>query len=297
MKNWVLAFFSFLITLFLAIFQRATGPTYPVKSKFVYYDTLIKFKLWRSLEIPKTYNLTIPSDFDVFFYYKRYPSNDTFSIVKFQKKQDVQFLNLEGFPPSAKIVYFIEVKNKNIEYFSNKDNPLILRFKGAVPNYLLLLHVFFIFFAMFLSNYTLLKIVFNKNSIRLFTILTFVFFLIGGFILGPFVQKYAFGHYWTGFPYGKDLTDNKTLFVGLFWAMAVILNLKKERKFYIILASILTFLIFLIPHSLYGSQYNYETGRVEQGFVALMFLKEGFIRFYDKDALQIPHGHKNRMGQ
>ena len=34
---------------------------------------------------------------------------------------------------------------------------------------------------------------------------------VGGFILGPLVQNYAFGELWTGVPFGWDLTDNKTL--------------------------------------------------------------------------------------
>ena len=34
---------------------------------------------------------------------------------------------------------------------------------------------------------------------------------LGGMILGPIVQKYAFGAYWTGIPFGHDLTDAKNL--------------------------------------------------------------------------------------
>ena len=44
---------------------------------------------------------------------------------------------------------------------------------------------------------------------------------IGGMILGPIVQKYAFGEYWTGFPYGGDFTDNKMLIMWLAWAIAM----------------------------------------------------------------------------
>ena len=41
---------------------------------------------------------------------------------------------------------------------------------------------------------------------------------IGGLVLGPIVQKYAFGAFWTGWPFGADLTDNKTLAMWLAWA-------------------------------------------------------------------------------
>ena len=35
--------------------------------------------------------------------------------------------------------------------------------------------------------------------------------LVGGFVLGPLMQWYGFGAWWTGVPFGWDLTDNKTL--------------------------------------------------------------------------------------
>ena len=42
----------------------------------------------------------------------------------------------------------------------------------------------------------------------------------GGFILGPLVQKFAFGEYWTGWPFGGDWTDNKTLAALVAWLVA-----------------------------------------------------------------------------
>jgi len=38
--------------------------------------------------------------------------------------------------------------------------------------------------------------------------------------LGPLVQLNAFGDLWTGWPFGGDWTDNKTLFAFIFWVIA-----------------------------------------------------------------------------
>ena len=48
------------------------------------------------------------------------------------------------------------------------------------------------------------------------------FLVFGGFVLGPAVQKQAFGEWWSGVPYGWDLTDNKTLLAFLAWLPAII---------------------------------------------------------------------------
>ena len=95
--------------------------------------------------------------------------------------------------------------------------------------------------------------------------ITFGLLLIGGMILGPFVQKFAFGEFWTGVPFGWDLTDNKTLIAFVAWVIALAANLKKFRPGYLIAAAIVTLAIFSIPHSMFGSELNHTTGTVTTG--------------------------------
>ncbi len=78
-------------------------------------------------------------------------------------------------------------------------------------------------------------------------------------ILGPIVQKYAFGEFWTGFPNGTDLTDNKTLIAFIGWLLALFAVVKeKKQKFWVGFATLLMFVVFLIPHSVMGSELDYS---------------------------------------
>jgi hypothetical protein len=78
-------------------------------------------------------------------------------------------------------------------------------------------------------------------------------------ILGPVVQKYAFDAYWTGWPFGTDLTDNKIAVAILSWiAAAVALKKSTNPKRWILAASLITLVVFLIPHSLLGSELDYS---------------------------------------
>ena len=88
-------------------------------------------------------------------------------------------------------------------------------------------------------------------------------------ILGPWVQWYAFGEAWAGVPFAWDLTDNKTLIAFIFWLLAYIMNRKKERPTYTIVASIIMLIVYSIPHSMYGSQLDPETGEIIQGWIQL----------------------------
>jgi len=84
-------------------------------------------------------------------------------------------------------------------------------------------------------------------------------------IMGPLLQLYAFGDLWTGIPFGWDLTDNKTLIAYVAWIVALIMNRKGVNYRWIIVATIVTLIIFSIPHSMFGSEFNYATGSVTQG--------------------------------
>jgi ABC-type Fe3+ transport system permease subunit len=121
------------------------------------------------------------------------------------------------------------------------------------------------FLAMLLSNLAGLTAAFGRSEQRRQGRWALWLLLAGGMILGPLVQKYAFGELWTGVPFGWDLTDNKTLIAIIGWVLAVVMNRKRERPGYTIAAAILLLLVYSIPHSLFGSQLDYATGTVTQG--------------------------------
>jgi hypothetical protein len=156
-------------------------------------------------------------------------------------------------------VYHIVLQKENEVITLPEDGEVIIRFKGDVPIYFLIPHIIFIFGAMLLSARTGLEYFNEGKKFKLLTTLTFIFVIIGGFIFGPIVQKYAFGEFWTGFPFGHDLTVNKILIGFLGWLLALIALYKfKNPKRWIVFASILMFIIFLIPHSLLGSELDYS---------------------------------------
>jgi Na+/melibiose symporter-like transporter len=92
---------------------------------------------------------------------------------------------------------------------------------------------------------------------------------LGGMVFGPFVQKFAFGAYWTGFPFGGDLTDNKTLIMWVCWLIAAgVLAIKPRTKavygkIAVVVAAVVMTAVYLIPHSMRGSELDY--GKLEQG--------------------------------
>jgi len=86
------------------------------------------------------------------------------------------------------------------------------------------------------------------------------------------MQKYAFGEFWTGVPFGFDLTDNKTLIAFLALAFALWHGSKKEdSRWVFVFASLALLAVFLIPHSVLGSELNRDSGQVVTGMISWIF--------------------------
>jgi hypothetical protein len=84
------------------------------------------------------------------------------------------------------------------------------------------------------------------------------FIFLGGLVFGPFVQKHAFGDYWTGWPFGTDLTDNKTAFAFIFWLIALYrLYRNRGERLWVIIASLVLLAVYMIPHSMLGSEIDH----------------------------------------
>ena len=65
------------------------------------------------------------------------------------------------------------------------------------------------------------------------------------------------------YPFGSDLTDNKTLFAGLALLAAVVTGKYRWNRWVVVVAMVVMFAVFSIPHSMRGSQLNHQTGVIE----------------------------------
>lgn len=284
MKKILFWFLAVLITITAVIYQRLTGPTNPKRVKFsienIDYsakfprtsETLVTLSEALQRDITERYsklelkiNPVTPENFAIKILYKRYPGDDTLKQIETINNNGVYSFEFPSQPPAGKLIYYPVVVNNGSELVLCQEEGVIIRFKSPVPSFVLLPHILLMFIAMLLANYSgITALFFYEKSLKA-GYLVLIALGTGGLILGPIVQKYAFGAFWTGWPMGEDLTDNKTLFAFLFWVTALILNRSKPRKYLLILAAVITLLVYSIPHSTAGSEYDHEKGAVVTG--------------------------------
>lgn len=268
LKSILLWTFSFLFTLSIAYYQRKTGPTYPVDGKMVFADQTIKYKLIRSHGGTTDARLVIEDvdpDTEGLIKYKRLKTNDEWTSFTMTREGSDLVGFLPNQPPAGKLLYHIALVKGDNSILLN-DEPTVIRFKGDVPAWALIPHVIFMFTAMMMSTRTGLEALFKRKRSYTFSWITTVTLLVGGLIFGPIVQKYAFGAFWTGWPFGQDLTDNKTLVAFVFWAIAVWRLWKNPaNRTWPVVAMTVLLLVYLIPHSMFGSELDYGSGEVVTG--------------------------------
>lgn len=279
LKRTGLWFLAFVLAASAMIYQRATGPTYPMKvevtgdivAKLIRThestsDAMVELPVEQSKEQPPSGRL----------YYKRFRTDDEFTAVPMQAAEKDKRYQLEAplpkQPAAGKLEYYIEANLEGQErrFPPTQDSNVVIRFKDPVPDGVLIPHVTLMIFSILLGMRTGLAALFAPYNMRQLAWLTLCGMTVGGMILGPFVQKYAFGEYWTGFPLGGDWTDNKMLFMFLAWVFAcsvIGLNPRKKttalHRVVVFTAAIVMTVCYLIPHSMGGSELDYS--QVDKG--------------------------------
>jgi hypothetical protein len=288
MKSFLWWVFAVIFTLVAAQYQKMTGPTYPVSGSTLLDNKIIKYEMIRTAENDKDAKIHIKvTDTSVTgkIIFKRYLSNDSLTTAEMVRSVDTTYVhsfsnlvklitkkprtytidsNLVFMMPkqdaAGKMMYKVVLTkgSEQVTIGNKKNDFIVMRFKGPVPLYILLPHILCMFLGLLFSSRTAIEALIKGAKTYKYAIWTLVFLIPGGLILGPMVQKFAFGAYWTGWPFGHDLTDNKTLVMVLAWVVAVY-KLRKDptNRTWPVIAAILVLVVYLIPHSMFGSEIDH----------------------------------------
>lgn len=283
---WTLAV---VLTIGASVYQRMTGPTHPERTTVTVNGAEYPLKFPRSggeedcpivlkgigigesgIAVASRETLQSESEVQGVLYWRKYPSEDAFTKVEMVQSPEGLTASLPVQPAAGKLEYYLSVGTKitgpdgivTTDQYYFKDEPLIIRFKGDVPAWVLIPHIIFMFASMLIAAYALFCALANMPQYKKYINIAFWIILIGGFVLGPLVQKYAFDIYWSGFPFGSDLTDNKTLIAAIAMLAAVFTRKYPWGRWATVLAVLVMFVVYSIPHSMRGSELDHQTGEV-----------------------------------
>lgn len=249
---WILAI---VITVASAVYQRLTGPTYPVAGTVKLPNSHeVSFRLATTHggggTAPASV-LTQDSAIAGTLMWRSYRSSEQWQTSAMQYDDGMLRGEIPARAPLEKIEYQIALNSNGRETLLPSGGPLMMRFKGEVPLWVLIPHVLVMFAAMLLATRTGLEAFAAQPSIARLVNWTVISLFVGGFVMGPLATHYAFNLWWTGLPVGNDITDNKTLIAFAVWVIAwAIVKRVKNPKPWVFVAALVMLIVFLIPHSI-----------------------------------------------
>ncbi len=259
---WVAAF---VVTVLLAVFQRATGPSYPLRGTVTLAGSEeIAFSLPRSNQGRETLAIRVPdtqSAEAMTLEWRRYPTDEDFRTLAMTPDDEGRLVaEIPNQPDAGKVEYFIQIHRGEQVVQLPEAETVVARFRASVPAGVLIPHILAMFLSMLVSTRALFEVIRPGAPKGRGLVLTSMGLLIvGGLMLGPLVQKFAFDSYWTGWPFGTDLTDNKTLIAFLAWLPAAVTAAKGFRtRTAVVVGWVVMMGIFLIPHSMRGSELDWS---------------------------------------
>ncbi len=243
-----------LLTIGSAVYQRLTGPTYPLRGQIVLDSTAIPYAMERSYvstEDAPVFVEVPDSSYSGVVRWRLLGSDDPWSEIPMVFVAQSVRADIPSHQPLTKLEYAVEIIRDSVSVAVIPETGSIpIRFKGYVPMWVIIPHVIAMFLSMLFSTRAGLEVFAREPSLKMLTGWTIGTLVVGGFIFGPLMSYYAFDLFWTGWPMGQDITDNKTLIALAGWVVAgFMLRKPKQARWWVLLAAVVMFGVFMIPHS------------------------------------------------
>jgi hypothetical protein len=186
---------------------------------------------------------------------------------------DTYAVHLPDLGKGARMRYWIaatNVEQTKARIPEDPDKLVLLKYKERASQPVVVAHVAFMFgafFCMVMSLFGAIRILRGlegKRSTIRAARWVLVFSFIGACPLGLLLNYQTFGVLWEGYPFGRDITDNKTQVMFVLWLVCLLLvrgsfvggGEEKDRlgarafAWAIVASFILSLALFILPHSI-----------------------------------------------
>ncbi len=250
---WV---FTVIVVLGGLIFQRVTAPSYPLEVVREVEGRTIRASLGRSSIGSEGQRVVIEGtspDWEGDLLWRSVKTGGSFNR---DPLRNLGAMRIGTIPPQARgesVEYRIELTIDHSIVRLPVQGTVITRFKGSSPAWVIVGHVLLIYCGLLFGTKAGLDALNLDNRSHLFARLSLLLFIMGGFVFGPLLKWFAYGRLWSGPPMGTDSTDIKVLALAVAWTLPVVFRLiHRQARPWILLASLLSILAFLMPHTTLG---------------------------------------------
>ncbi len=250
---WVL---TFIVVLGGLVFQRITAPSNPIEVEQEYQGRMIRASLGRSHIGDDGQRIVIegtPAEWEGELLWRNEQERGAYQRDPLRNLGTMSTGIIPPQPRGQKVEYRIEIIVDNGVLRIPRQGTIITRFKGEAPSWVVIGHIILIFGGLLLGTRAGLIAHDLGHHSHLYAKLSLLSFVLGGLVLGPLLKWFSYGRLWGGPPLGADSTDMKTMALVVAWALPVVFRMiGRPARPWILLASLLGILAFLMPHTMLG---------------------------------------------
>lgn len=180
-------------------------------------------------------------------FYKLYNSPESWKENKLTRNHEQLVVSLPQEKANVKVQYYLQLELKGKCFFIAKNKPVIVRYQGLAPKYILFPQFTFMFIALIFACFAGILALFSLDSYKKYSKITFYLFTLAILILGFLVHLISFGHIILNPCMHNDLTFYKNLLIFLLWLGIFQLNKKYNVRILVFLVAIATLLLYCIP--------------------------------------------------
>lgn len=201
------------------------------------------------------------------------PSSEVQARGMFEIRKGLYEACFPEFEKGTTIKYWITASNvagTKVRVPANPGKFCVLKYKGKASKLVIGAHVAFMFGAFFFMVMSFLAAIEilrgredKRNAVRAARWVLATSF-IGGWPLGFLLNHQTFGTLWEGFPFGYDITDNKTQVIFVLWLVSLLFvrgsfigkGEEKDRlgrkafALSIVACFVVSLALFILPHSI-----------------------------------------------
>ncbi len=242
------------LTLVFSVWQRVSGPTYPISGRSELNGAPFGYKFERTHAGPGDHVVVVTPGGGALgtLEWREHDASAPWHAVEMAPAQPANAIAgaIPHHAPGQKVDYRITLEAGDASKVLPPAGYATLRFRNDVPWWILIPHIICMMGALLMSTRAALEAMAAGPRLKEFTLRTLSALFIGGFPLGLAVSGYAFGVPWGGFPLGNDATDNKTLIAFAAWVIATVFVLRtRSPRGVVIAAAVVMTLVYMIPHS------------------------------------------------
>ena len=189
-----------------AVWQRLTGPTHPRRGTTAIAGQDVRWRLLRSSVSGEPFMVALPAPEGVTgaVHYRRYPTDEPFREVRDEpRRAERSWASCRPSPRPGSSSTTSRSRRPPGRSGSPRASPSSCASRATCRPCVLIPHVVTMFVSMMIGIRAALAAALGRPEARRYAWVAVVGIAIGGLVLGPIVQKYAFGAYWTGWPFGE----------------------------------------------------------------------------------------------